>query len=657
MNSRIKLILIFILAYAVNQYAQQGVADSLEKQLDNLSGEKKVETLDRLADIYQYINTKTAIEFANKGVELAKSIGDDKGLASCYGSLGFCYISIDNNKALNYTKKALKIRERIGFKIGIASSLNVLGVINYFKGDYLSAIDYHLKALKMRQEIGDAKNLSVSYNNISLVYIALEDYETALQYLDKSLVLRKKINSPDGIAIIKGNIGDIYSRMGKYNLSLQYLNEALKINKEIGNKKSQGANYLILAKVYMQIDEDEKALNNYNMAIDLYNAMDEKHGISQAENGIAAIYQKEGKSELAMSHALTAFTFADSIKSLDNVAHAANVLQAEYYKLGNTKKAFYYLTIFKDASDSLKISDKIKKLAKTEFDYKIQEIKEQQDAEIAKQKISIQWLTISLVLGLIIVGLIIWGYINKRKINRQLNELNGKLKELNATKDRFFSIIAHDLRGPFHALLALSDALSNDIDSLSNDEIKEFNTDINNSLKKQFELLNNLLDWSRLQNENYKLNYENVKVYDELKDIMETLSLNASQKEINLVNEVEKEIIINADKNMLQLVLRNLISNSIKFSNKGGIVKVTSSQGNGYMEFNVSDNGVGIPKDDLDKIFRIDVHYSTQGTSQEKGTGLGLILCKEIIEKHGGEIKIKSEKGKGTDVSFTLNAV
>ncbi len=323
--------------------------------------------------------------------------------------------------------------------------------------------------------------------------------------------------------------------------------------------------------------------------------------------------------------------------------------------MGNTKKAFYYLTIFKDASDSLKISDKIKKLAKTEFDYKIQEIKNRQDVEIAKQNIFIQWLSISLVLGLVIVGLIIWGYVNKRKINKQLNELNDKLKELNATKDRFFSIIAHDLRGPFHALLALSDALSNDIDSLSNDEIKEFNTDINNSLKKQFELLNNLLDWSRLQNENYKLNLEIIKVHDELMDIIDALHLNFSQKEINIVNEVEKDIIVNADKNMLELVLRNLISNSIKFSNKQGIVKVTSVQKNGQIEFTVSDNGVGIPKDDLNKIFRIDVHYSTQGTSKEKGTGLGLILCKEIIEKHGGEIKIKSEKGKGTDVSFTLN--
>ncbi len=654
MNYRPLLILIFSLSVSVSQFAQQSVVDSLETQLNNLSGEKKVETLDKLADIYQYINTKTSIEFANKGIELAKKINDPKGLASCYGSLGFCYTSIDINKALFYTKKALSIREKIKFKKGIATSLNVMGVINYYKGDYLTSIDYHLKALKIRLELGNDNNLAVSYNNISLVYLALEDYKTALQYLNKGLVLREKTKNQNGIAIIKGNIGEVYSRMGKYDTALEYLNDALKINQEIGSKKSEGAIYLTLAKVYMQISNINKALKDYNFAFELYSSMGDKHGIAVAENGIAAIYQKEGKTELATKHAFFAFTFADSIKSLDNMASAANILQAEYYKQGNIKKAFHYLTIFKNVSDSLKITDKIKKLAKTEFDYKINEIKEKQNAEITKQQIFIKWLTITLLLGVIIIALIIFGYVNKRKINKQLNELNDKLKELNATKDRFFSIVAHDLRGPFHSLLAFSDALSNDIDELSIDEIKSFNADINKSLKKQFALLNDLLDWSRLQSEHYNLKLENIDIYNLINEIMDTLSLTAAQKEIKLINEVDKNIIVNADKNMIQLVLRNLISNSLKFSNVQGIIKVTSLLKEGNVEIKVSDNGVGIRSEDLDKIFHIDVHYTTQGTFKEKGTGLGLILCKEIIEKHDGEISISSELGKGTDISFTL---
>ena len=656
MNYRFKLILLLVFTFAVNNFAQQNVADSLENQLDILSGEKKVDILDQIADIYHYIDNKKAIEFATKGLELAKSLKYYKGMASCLGSIGHCNINLDNKKALEYTKKALAIRLEINDKPGEANSLNVLGIIYYYQGNYSSSIEYHLKAVKIREETGDENKIAISYNNISLIYISLEDYGTALQYLNKALIIRKKNKYKSSYALIEENIGDIYSRMGKYDKAFEHLKEALEDGKRTDNKQAVAGIYLILAKIYLLKQEYGKAFNNYNLANEIYRGMHEKHGISQAENGIAAIYQQEGKSELAMQHAFTAFTYADSINSLDNAAKAANILQAEYYKIGNIKKAFKYLTIFKNASDSLKITDKIKKLAKTEFDYKIQVIKEQQKAEITKQNIFIQWLTISLVLGLIIVGLIIFGYLNKRKINTQLEELNNELKEINATKDKFFSIIAHDLRGPFHSLLAFSDALSKDIDDLSNEEIKEFNTEINTSLKKQFELLNNLLDWTRLQNENYKLEFELIRLHEELNNTIETLSLAASQKEIKLINEVDKVAEVKADKNMLQLVLRNLITNSIKFSNKKGIIKITSERNNGYIKINVLDDGVGIPNENLDKIFRIDVNYSTQGTSQEKGTGLGLILCKDIIEKHGGEILIKSEEGKGTDVSFTLEA-
>ncbi len=657
MKSKIYLIIIFIIAASITPYAQQGMADSLERQLGKISGEKKVDVLDEIADLYQYLDNKKALDYANEGLELAKLLNYQKGIASCLGSIGYSYINLDNKKALKYTKKALAVREKINDKSGIANSLNVLGIIYYYQGEYLISIQNHLKAVKIRKENGNENKIATSYNNISLVYIALEDYDTALDYLNKALVIRKKNGNGKGYSIIEQNIGDIYSRIGKDDKAIEYLNDALKEGVRTGNKQSEAGIYLIFAKIYETKHEYNKALNYFNMANKLYKAMDEKHGISQSENGIASIYQMEGKSNLAISHALKAIDLADSINSLDNIANAANVLQTEYYKKENTSKAYHYLKIYKDASDSLKITDKIKKLAKEEFDYKIQEIKGRQDAEIAKQKIFIQWLTISLFLGLVIVGLIIWEYINKRKINKRLNELNGKLKELNAMKDRFFSIIAHDLRGPFHSLLAFSDALSNDIENLSREEIKEFNTSINSSLNKQFVLLNDLLNWSRLQNENFKLDLNNIQLCDEINSIFETLSISASQKEIILVNEVDKNILVNADKNMLQLVLRNIISNSIKFSDKKGIIKVTSELNNELVKVNICDNGVGIPKNDLDKIFRIDVHYSTHGTAEEKGTGLGLILCKEIIEKHGGEISIKSEPGSGTNVTFSLKTI
>ncbi len=654
MKNKLIFLFSFLLIITAKQYPQQSVADSLEKQLHNLSGEEKVITYDELADIYQYINTQRAIEFANKGAKLAKEINYPKGLASSYGSIGYCYINLDNAKAIEFTQKALEIRRKIGEKAGIATSLNVMGVIYYYQGDYLKSIEYHLKAMKMREEVGDENKMATSYNNISLVYLGLEDYETALKFLNKALAIRLKTNNVKGYAIIKGNIGDIYSRMGKYDKAIEYLNDALRLNKESGNKKSEAGTYLIFARIYAEKNDDILASENYKLAINLYKEMDEKHGISEGENGLASIYFRQGKIELAITHALTALDYAFTINSLVNIVRASNVLQDSYSKLGNFKKAFEYLTIYTNSSDSLKISDKIKKLAKTEFDYKIQEIREQQQVEIDSQKNFIKWLSITLVLGFIIIILIIFGYFHIKRINRQLNDLNSELKDLNYTKDRFFSIIAHDLRGPFHALLGLSEALSDDIDELSNDEIKEYNKDINTSLKRQYELLNNLLHWSRLQNASFALSLEKVCIFDEINETIQTLELAAANKDLTINNNVDKSICVNADKTMIQLVMRNLLSNSIKFSLKNSTINISSEKIDGRVKITVSDSGVGIPSKDLDKIFKIDVQYSTTGTMEEKGTGLGLTLCKEIIEKHGGGISINSELDKGTDVSFTL---
>ncbi len=532
--------------------------------------------------------------------------------------------------------------------------LNVLGVIYYYQGDYLTSIDYHLKALKMRENIGDEIKIATSYNNISLVYMALEEYNTALEYFNKALDIRTKNNNKKGIAVIKGNLGDIYNRLGDNVKALKYLEEALKINTEIGNIKSEAGIYLIIAKIYMQMGDNRQSLNNYLTANALYNNMDEKHGMSQAEIGIASIYSDQGKTNLAIEHALTSLKFAKSLNSVDNIARAADILQSAFQKEGNYKEAYKYLTLYMNSSDSLKVTDKIKKLSKLEFNYKLEKIKEEQKIAIARQQIFIKWLIVTLVLSLIIVSLIIFGYFHKKKINNQLLGLNDKLTELNSTKDRFFSIIAHDLRGPFHTLLGFSEILSTNIDSMSNDEIKESYTKINQTLKRQFELLNNLLDWSRLQINNFNMVLEKISLHEELDKTIESLSLTAQEKKIKLVNLIPENIKVYADKNMLQLVLRNLIINSIKFSYQDSEVKISAKQKEEFVEIVVADKGIGISENDYDKIFRIDIHYSTSGTSDEKGTGLGLILCKEIIQKHEGEIWIRGEKGKGTEVSFTL---
>lgn len=242
----------------------------------------------------------------------------------------------------------------------------------------------------------------------------------------------------------------------------------------------------------------------------------------------------------------------------------------------------------------------------------------------------------------------------KKKAEEHLRESEHRLIELNETKDKFFSIISHDLRSPFSVFLGLTEILAKDIDSLTKEEIRQLSYDLNQSAKKQFTLMTDLLDWARLQSGSFNHNSEVLSPNKEAAAVIELLEQTGKQKNVSLKNSIPEDISVYSDKNMLRLVLRNLVSNAIKFSNQQGFVEVSAIRNNGFVEISVEDNGIGIAKNNLDKLFRIDSRFSTKGTSNEQGTGLGLMLCKEIIEKHGGTIRVSSELGKGSRFIFTM---
>ena len=245
--------------------------------------------------------------------------------------------------------------------------------------------------------------------------------------------------------------------------------------------------------------------------------------------------------------------------------------------------------------------------------------------------------------------------ITKRKrMEEQLLEYTEELKVSNAVKDKFFSIIAHDLRGPFHGFLGLSNILANEAETLTIAEIKEYSNELNVSLDKHFKMLTDLLDWSKLQNKNFDLNLEQASLKEELDKVIEPLKLVAKQKEIQLINSINKDISVKADINALDLIFRNLITNGIKFTGQEGIIEISALVQGKFVEVTVADNGVGISQDDIKNLFRADKHLSSNGTNMEKGSGLGLILCKEFVEKQGGQLSVKSEIGKGSSFVFTI---
>ncbi len=229
-----------------------------------------------------------------------------------------------------------------------------------------------------------------------------------------------------------------------------------------------------------------------------------------------------------------------------------------------------------------------------------------------------------------------------------------KLKEANATKDKFFSIIAHDLKNPFMTIIGFSEILADDYELLKEKEKKQYIENINLAANTTFRLLENLLQWSRSQRGKIKYKKEKYDLYQIVNDNITLMEMNASKKSIKIESEIEANTLVNADYNSLNTIVRNLISNAVKFTRKGGSIIVSSEPRGNMVEVSVKDDGIGMSEETIKKLFRIDESISREGTASEKGTGLGLIICKEFVEHNGGKIWVESEPDKGTTFYFTL---
>lgn len=240
------------------------------------------------------------------------------------------------------------------------------------------------------------------------------------------------------------------------------------------------------------------------------------------------------------------------------------------------------------------------------------------------------------------------------KQKKELEKLNEELKEANISKNKFFSIIAHDLKSPFSALLGYTQIFKEDFDELSREEIKEFTDAISTITRNIYQLLLDLLDWARIQTGRMELTQTNFNMYKIISNIISTLKPVADKKNIEITFNGDKSFNVFADENMIKTVVRNLISNAIKFTHKNGRISIRLSKDGNKIICCVKDNGIGMSEEDMKKLFKLDVQHTSRGTDDEKGTGLGLILCKEMVERNGGEIWVKSELKKGSLFCFSL---
>jgi signal transduction histidine kinase len=353
-------------------------------------------------------------------------------------------------------------------------------------------------------------------------------------------------------------------------------------------------------------------------------------------------------------------------------------LSEAYEAKGDIKLALEYFKFHDKIKDSLRSTDKNKKVqlfnALNELEkthYTITDLANKN--EIAQLKYETEkkisyFLIISIVIFAFFLIITIHQHTAKKKAynllefrNYQINRMNNEiqeqrddLKRMNKTKDKFFSIIAHDLKNPFNSIKGFTELMIEHNSEYDSEKRLKFLKIVKDSTNKASVLLNNLLIWANSQSGNLTYTPQKIELVRHVLDVVSLLEIQAIKKEIDIYNNIDHNLSVKADVNMLNTILRNLISNAIKFTKSKGEIKILSNVEDNMVEITVKDNGVGMSQADVDNLFNIDIKNTNVGTENEQGSGLGLILCKDFVEKHGGKIWVNSTKGEGSEFIFTI---
>lgn len=615
---------------------------------------------------YTNYDLDSAIIYSQKCIEIATLINDNKRLGDAAMQTGVYNLMKNNSeKGYQYLSTALDSYKAINHKRGMAKALNNIGIYYNEMGMLDKALESYLEAIKYWEGDDCLKNKANNINNIGIVYLDQTNYDKALNYFNKALDLFSKIDNTEGIAISYSNIGDAFNDKEEYDKALDYhirsYQQELKTNSNYGIAHQLNK----IGSIYSIQKKYSQALDTLRKALAIREKLNIETGICESSLNIGKVFIDLNNLEMAEKFCNRTYNLALEIKSDYWIKNSGKYLSIIYENKNDFRNALKYHKIYKDANDRIFSASKIKEITELAMNYEFQKETEKNqlihETELLNQRHIRIFYILSLVIVLIFIGFILYRYTIKKRANlalvRNFALIDQQAKELkiaNATKDKFFSIIAHDLRSPFNSLLGFSDILEQRYDEYNDAERIRIINILSKTSKNTFFLLDNLLTWSRSQLGHIDIKKELLNLKNLVVDSIAAYKSSASLKNITIVIDINHETTVFTDMATIKTVIGNLVNNAIKFTQPDGEIRITSKEKNKLVEICIHDNGIGMSKETLEKLFRIEESFTTQGTNKEKGTGLGLILCKEFVEKNGGEISVKSEVNKGSCFIFTI---
>lgn len=618
-------LIIFLLFAFTKGLNSQTFADTLLFRLEHAEILEKPGLLNRLSWELRNSSPEEAIQYGLKAAELAEEIEDYENLTQAYGFIG------------------------VAFRI---------------LGNYSEALDFFYKGLELATSHHLTEQEGFAYINIANLLIYQEFYNQAIENLSKALIIAEEIENDIMKGYVYVNTGRALLLKKEYPEALEKLYISLDIRKKIQITSQQAVSFKYIGDAYFELKDLDQALKNYQLALNAVDYETDKDLVANTYIKIAEIYLRKEDYKRARINAENSISIARSIGAKLIIRDSYKVLSQLYINTRDYKKASEFLGCIIAYNDTLfnqNLSEKIfnlnyqyeKQIKEAEIDLLNKDI---QINELLLFRSRIILISLSLILLLAIVLIIYYLQTSKhrKKQNQLLEKQKEELKLANQTKDKMFLILGHDLRGPVGSLIPLLDVLLEEEEIRKNDKLVHIFNTFMQSIQAVNDLLENLLFWAQNQGGKLIVEKEPVNLNLILEKVLLLYKGISDLKQITITTSNIEEFIVEADRNMTMLVVRNLISNAIKFTPRQGKVHVSMSRKINFVEMCVSDNGIGFDLKDSNRMFSSNSFYTTAGTGNEAGSGLGLILCNEFVEKNNGRMWAESEKGKGSRFYIAL---
>lgn len=652
--------------------AQNKTKDSLTQLLNTIQSKSNFTTsdttyinaLNQLGWELTFDPSDSLVLLTRQALKFSKKAGYKKGESNSLMNMGSYHSNKgESERAILHYKEAIALADQINESDLKLQIINLMATEYNYIGDYSKSLDYFLEGTKLAEEVGNTLLYSKLLGNMGNLYASQKDYDQAIIFYEKGKKLNNEKGNEVDSAKSMSNLASIYADMGNFKYAMFNVNASIIIFEKHQVLDWLAYAYELKGKTYLRQQKYKWALHWYNQCSLLHKKISDDRGKIDLLNGMAEAYYGLGKIALSEKYAVESYEISNRISFPEGIQKCAMTLYRINKQKNKFSEALKFHEIYQKVSDTLSRDENKRGLAMLKT--KIEHDKEQEELILKnKQALAQQtyyvYAAIVVVLIFITISLLVHrGQKIQKKLNKKLHNQKSdlvkrevELNEINRTKDKLFSIIGHDLRGPIGALQELLRMLK--AGEIQQSEFMDFIPKLRDDVDHISFTLNNLLSWGQTQMKGAVTKPSVFALEELVMDNIKLLSEIADNKSIRLFNKISDNTMIWSDVNQVDIVIRNLISNALKFTPENGMVTIDAQEQSDHWEISVRDSGIGMDLVTQDKLFQPNSNHTTYGTNNEKGTGLGLSLCKEMVEKNNGRIWVESALRNGTCFYFTL---